>query len=99
MLAAPPRDETESAMRKFLAKHAAATTGTLSCFDRLLFKGQLSLGYPHGMEDCLNHQGVLSKPLKPFVLRQAERLRMHFHAPAEKAGRPWQYFESPVRKD
>jgi hypothetical protein len=32
-------------MRKFLAKHAAATTGTLSCFDRLLFKGHLSLGY------------------------------------------------------
>ena len=33
-------------MRKFLAKHAAATTGTLSCFDRLLFKGHLPLGYP-----------------------------------------------------
>jgi hypothetical protein len=86
-------------MRKFLAKHAAATTGTLSCFDRLLFKGHLSLGYPHGMEDFLNHQGVLFKQLKPFVLRQAERLRMHSHALAEKAGRPWQYFESPVRKD
>lgn len=25
-------------MRRFLAKHPAATTGTLSCFDRLLFK-------------------------------------------------------------
>jgi hypothetical protein len=64
-------------MRKFVAKHAAATTGTLSCFDRLLFKGHLSLGYPHGMEDFLNHQGVLFKQLKPFVLRQAERLRTH----------------------
>jgi hypothetical protein len=58
-------------MRKFVAKHAALTTGTPSCFDRLLFKGQLSLGYPHGMEDFLNHQGVLFKQLKPFVLRQA----------------------------
>ena len=84
-------------MRKFLAKHAAATTGTLSCFDRLLFKGHLPLGYPHGMEDFLNHQGVLFKQLKPFVLRQAERLRTHSHAMAERAGRPWQYFESPVR--
>ena len=36
-------------MRKFLAKHAATTTGTLSCFDRLLFKGHLPLGYPHAM--------------------------------------------------
>ena len=39
MLAARRRDETEAAMRRFLAKHAATTTGTLSCFDRLLFKG------------------------------------------------------------
>lgn len=86
-------------MRKFVAKHAALTTGTLSCFDRLLFKGHLSFGYPHGMEDFLNYQGVLFKQLKPFVLRQAERLRTHSHTLAEKAGRPWQYFESPVRKD
>jgi hypothetical protein len=89
-------------MRKFLAKHAAATTGTLSCFDRLLFKGHLSLGYPHGMEDFLDHQGVLFKQLKPFVLRQAERLRLHSHALAEKAGRPWQYctvFGGTVAKD
>src|SRR5262245_23223611 len=86
-------------MRKFVAKHAALTTGTLSCFDRLLFKGHLALGYPHGMEDFLNHHGVLFKQLKPFVLRQAERLRTHSHALAEKAGRPSQYCESPVRKD
>ena len=29
-------DGTEVVMRKFLAKHGAAITGTLSCFDRLL---------------------------------------------------------------
>ena len=76
-------------MRKFLAKHAAATIGTPSCFDRLLFKGQLSLGYPQGWR-IASTTGVLFKSLKPFVLRQAEPLRMHSHAPAEKAGRPWQ---------
>src|SRR5437667_3723111 len=48
-------------MRKFLAKHAAATTGTLSCFDRLLFKGHLPLGYPHAMEVFLTLRGVLFK--------------------------------------
>jgi hypothetical protein len=86
-------------MPKFVAKHAALTTGTLSCFDRLLFTGHLSLGYPHGMEDFLHHQGVLFQQLTPFVLRQAERLRTPSHALAEKAGRPWQYCESPVRTD
>ena len=42
-------------MRKFVAKHAAVTTGTLSCFDRLLFKGHLALGYDKAMEDFLAH--------------------------------------------
>ena len=46
-------------MRKFVGKHAALTTGNLSCFDRLLFKGHLSLGYPHGMEDFPNHTSML----------------------------------------
>jgi hypothetical protein len=86
-------------MRQFLSKHAAVTTGTLSCFDRLLFKGHLPLGYPHAMEEFLSRRGMLFKDLKGFVLKQAERLKAHAHAVAEKAGRPWQYFESPVRKD
>ena len=86
-------------MRRFLAKHVAATTGTLSCFDRLLFKGHLPLGYPHAMEEFLSHRGILFKDLKGFVLKQAERLKVHAHAVAEKAGRPYEYFESPVRKD
>ena len=56
-------------MRKFLAKHATATTGTLSCFDRLLFKGHLPLGYPNAMEVFLTLRGVLFKDLKAFVLK------------------------------
>jgi hypothetical protein len=39
------------------------------------------------------------KPLKPFVLRQAERLKRHARAVATQAGRPWQYLEGPIRKD
>jgi len=66
-------------MRKFLAKHAAATTGTVSGFDRVLFKGHLPLGYPHAMEEFLQRHGVLFKRLKGFVLQQAERLRTHSH--------------------
>src|SRR5436309_510303 len=86
-------------MRKFLAKHAAATTGTLSCFDRLLFKGHLPLGYPHAMEVFLTLRGVLFKDLKAFVLKQADRLKAHAQTMAARAGRPYEYFESPVRKD
>ena len=98
MLAARHRDDTEGTMRKFLAKHVAATTGTLSCFDRLLFKGHLPLGYPHAMEQFLTQRHVLMKDLKAFVLQQAARLKAHAAAAAEHAGRPYD-LASLVRKD
>ena len=86
-------------MRKFLAKHGAAITGTLSCFDRLLFKGHLALGYDQAMANFLLQRGIPFTRFKPFVLAQAERLKTHARALAEQTGRPWEYFESPVRKD
>jgi hypothetical protein len=61
MLAARHPYETEGAMRMFLAKHAVATTGTLSSFDRLLFKGHLPLGHPQAMQVFLTLRGVLFK--------------------------------------
>lgn len=58
------------------------------------------LGYPHGMEDLLDHRDSLFKHLKRFVLQQADRLKAHVHAMAEQAGRPWDvYLTSPTRKD
>src|SRR2546422_2124935 len=98
MLAARHRDETEGPMRRFLAKHAATTTGTLSCFDRLLFKGHLPLGYPHAMEQFLTQRRVLMKDLKAFVLQQAARVKGHAAAAAEHASRPYEYLSSLVRK-
>ena len=86
-------------MRQFLTKHAATTTGTLSCFDRLLFKGHLPLGYPHAMEQFLTQRRVLMKDLKAFVLQQAARLKTHAAAVAEHAGRPYEYLASLIRKD
>lgn len=65
-------DATAVVMRKFLTKHAALTTETLSCLDRLLFKGHLPLGYPHAKEDFLSRRGILIKDLKGFVLKVHE---------------------------
>ena len=64
-------------MQKFVAKHAPQVTGTLSCFDRLLFKGHLPLGYPHAMEQSLTQRHVLMKDLKAFVLQQAACVKGH----------------------
>jgi hypothetical protein len=58
----PPTGEG-AAMRKFVAKHAAAKTGTLSCFDRVLFKGHLPLGYMRAMEEFPSEQGPAKGPI------------------------------------
>ena len=46
-------------MQKFIVKHQDKITSVLSCFDRVLFKGYLPLGYPQGMENFLNAKGLL----------------------------------------
>ena len=78
-------------MRKFVAKHAAATTGTLSRFDRLLFKGHLSLGYPH----AFNPAAPTDLTLFAAVLRgehtlqglRNRHLRVHLFGPDAGADR------------
>jgi hypothetical protein len=51
------------------------------------------------MEVFLTIRDIRFKDLKAFVLQQAERLKAHAHTMAERAGRPDEYFDSPVRKD
>jgi len=41
------------------------------------------------MEEFLQQHGVLFKQLKPFVLRQAERLKVHARAVAAQAAGSW----------
>jgi hypothetical protein len=86
-------------MEKFLSKHAGPITGTLSCFDRLIFRGHLPLGYPNAMEGFLHAQGLLSRDLKTFLLRQAERIKAHAREVAERAGRPYEYYDAGIRKE
>jgi hypothetical protein len=60
-------DEREVVMRKFVAKHATQVAGTLSCFDRLLCKGHLPLGYPQAMEQFLTQRRVLTRGRLPLA--------------------------------
>jgi hypothetical protein len=76
------------AMEAFLTKHADLIQGSLSCFDRVIFKGYLPLGYPWAMEGWLAQRGVLLKDFGRFVQQQAARLKAHARALAAGAGRP-----------
>lgn len=86
-------------MEAFLEKHQAKITGVLSCFDRLLIKGYLPFGYPEGMEAFLNSKGLLLKDFKSFACEQSEKLKEHAQSLASKAGRPYIYLNSSIRKE
>jgi hypothetical protein len=82
------RQTQENAVQKFIDKYSDLITGTLSCFDRVVFKGYLPLGWPEAMEKLLYRQGLLIKDFKDFVSQQAQRIRDHAEAFAKQHGRP-----------
>lgn len=86
-------------MDAFILRHRDEITGTLSCFDRLIFKGHLPINHTRGMYDLLSRHQILIKDLKPFLLRQSERLKRHAQAVAHCAGRPYHYLTACTRKE
>jgi hypothetical protein len=69
--------------------------GSLSGFDRLVFRGTLRrLLYPGGMDYCLAFLGVLLKDFAQYVLQVTARLKEASLAAARGAGRPIQYLAS-----
>ena len=60
-------------MDHFIAKHQDCITGTISCFDRILFKGHLPLGWADAMERFLALQGLRLKEFGAFVNEQSGR--------------------------
>lgn len=86
-------------MQSFLQQHADKIIGVLGCFDRLIFKGHLPISYAQGMENLLDRHGILLKNFREFAPAQAERLKEHAQALAQRAGRPYQYLYQQCRKD
>lgn len=86
-------------MDRFIIRHRDKITGTISCFDRMLFKGYLPISYPKSMEGFLNRQGILVKDFKRFASSCSDRLKEHAQEAARKAGRPFLYLNTPIRKE
>jgi hypothetical protein len=86
-------------MKTFLHKHRELITGVLSCPDRVIFKGYLSLRHPGAVEQFLSRQGLLLKDFKKFAITQSEALKNHAIAMAQAAGRPYEYLRSYKDKD
>jgi hypothetical protein len=82
-------------MHEFIAKHHDKITGTLSGFDRLVFRGTLrSIAHKEGMDRYLWTNEVLLKNFGSHVEQVSRRLKEASLAEAEALGRPVKYLTS-----
>jgi hypothetical protein len=83
-------------MKRFLTRHKDRIVGTITGFDRVLFRGTLrSISYPEGFEIFLSSQRVLLKNFALFARQLAREISEHAEAFAVERGRPYQYLNSP----
>lgn len=79
-------------MERFLDRHKDEIFGTLSGYDRVLFRGSLrSISYVKGMEIFLSSQHVLFKDFNQYVPTLSAKLKQHAKEYADQNGRPFQF--------
>ena len=82
-------------MKRFVERHRGRITGTLSGFDRMLFRGTLrSIAYVSGLEVFLYSQNVLRKNFGAYAESLSKRIIEQAKASASKLKRPYQYLQS-----
>lgn len=90
-------------MDTFLSIHQDDIVGTLSMFDRMIFKGYLTGFFPKGAFGAyLSRQRVLLKEFGNYVQERTKTLKAHIEGMAQEAGRPLQYLASskgPSKED
>jgi len=81
--------------QSFLERHASTIAASVSCFDRVIFKGYLKhLSHPSGMMDFLARQGVLLKHFDRFVGEHTQRLVQSAKDRCAREGRTYRYLNS-----
>jgi len=86
-------------MKEFLRKHEDRIHSVLSCFDRMLFRGYLPMMSGLEMAQFLNLLKLDGSTLKPFLLKNSERVKNHAVAMAKKYNRRFEYLRSNIRKE
>ena len=82
-------------MEPFLSIHQDDIVGTLSMFDRMIFRGHLTKFFPKGAFGAfLWRQGVLLKDFGTYAQQSTQTLKAHIAGLAQEAGRPLQYLSS-----
>ena len=85
----------EWAMTTFESVHQDEILGSLTTFDRMIFRGYLTGFFPDGaFQRFLNRRGVLLKDFGRFVEGATAKVKEHVMRLAATAGRPYVYLES-----
>ena len=79
--------------------HQDEIVGTLSMFDRMIFKGYLTGFFPKGaFAAYLSRHGIWLKDFGNYVQQSTQALKAHVERLAQEAGRPLTYLQSPPTK-
>lgn len=85
----------------FLVKHASLFRHTLSCFDRVIFKGHLPISYTEKYQGFVDYD--LRLPRAEFIKHHAplwsDKLVQHAQHQAEVLKRPYTYHQGTLDKD
>jgi hypothetical protein len=86
---------------QFIQKFTDQVVASLSCFDRVIFKGHLlPLCHPGGLHKFVDHElGLRRKDFMAFAKTQSQRIIRHAEQLAQRTGRPYLYLGAPVRKE
>lgn len=85
----------------FFVKFASLISWTLSCFDRVIFKGHLPISRATEFERFVDYTLKMRRTdfLKVRAPEWSERLVEHSKGFAQKYGRPWEYYAGDIDKD
>ena len=87
-------------MNDFVKKFARIIIGTLSCFDRVIFKGHLPFGGDAQLNAFVdNVLRIRRKDFLPMLETLSAQLVDHAKSLAEAAGRPYEYHQGKFRKE
>ena len=82
-------------MKQFINKYRNKITGTLSGFDRIVFRGIFrNLVYAGGMAIFLNYNRILLKDFDEYVKTKTSLLRSSLYNYVEQLKRPLIYLQS-----
>jgi hypothetical protein len=88
-------------LSRFVVKFTSSIVALLSCFDRVIFKGQLALAAPYELEYFVDRILNVRRSdfMKTIAPQYSERLVQHAQGWARKARRIYQYRTGQFRKD